>query len=218
MRKTPSYLKGLAETRARTDGDLRRHIRQKANLETLLPDLEANLARYRKMYDRVCRNLDSAKSDLESCDRLIRKFDVRLNPEEIEPIRAEKGKYGGHGRLREAINNLLKDCRPDVLDTDQVALMVALELGLEFATLQEQRAWVHNSVARALKNMVDEGLVERMHDPSILGRQGFGRWRWVLEADKGLSALAQTAAQAGVGVSTAKRRGRPPKKPKSNDS
>lgn len=215
MQKTHSYLKGLAETRARAAGDLRRHTRQKATLETLLPELEADLARYRKMYGRVCQNLENAKSDLESCDRLIRKFDGRLDPEEIEPIRAHKGKYGGHGRLREALQELLKDCHPEALDTEQLALTIALELDLEFATPKERRAWVHNSIGNSLKKMVAEGLIERMHDPGIQGRQGFGRWRWVPKAVVGLGALAQTAAQAGVGVSKAKRRGRPPTKVKS---
>lgn len=212
MQKTPSYLKGLAETRARAAGDLRRHTRQKAALETLLSDLEANLVRYRKMYTRVCEYLENAESDLESCDRLIRKFDGRLDPDEIEPIRAHKGRYGGHDRLREAIMGLLKDCHPEALDTEQVALTIILELDLEFATPKERRAWVHNSIGNSLKKMVAEGLVERMHDPSVLGQQGFGRWRWVPEAVMELTTLAQAAAQAGVGVSKAKRRGRPPTK------
>jgi hypothetical protein len=47
MRKTPSYLKGLAETRARAAGALQRHEQQKSELEALLPQLEADLERYR---------------------------------------------------------------------------------------------------------------------------------------------------------------------------
>lgn len=124
MRKTPSYLKGLAETRARAAGDLQRHAHQKAALETLLSDTEADLVRYQKMHARVSEQLEGAKSDLESCDRLIRKFDGRLDPEGIEPIRAHKGKYGGHGQLRETIQYLLKNCYPEALDTERVALTI----------------------------------------------------------------------------------------------
>ena len=120
----------------------------------MLSDTEADLARYQKMHARVSKQLEGAKSDLESCDRLIRKFDDRLDPEDIEPIRAHKGRYGGHGQLRETIQGLLKECYPEALDTERVALTVALELDLEFATLQERRVWAHNSVGRALKVMV----------------------------------------------------------------
>lgn len=215
MRKTPSYLKGLAETRARAAGDLKRHTQLKAELDVLLPELEADLNRYRKMHERVCRNLDSAKSDLASCDRLIRKFDGRLDPEEIEPICAHKGKYGGWGRLRQSIQALLKECSPESVTTLQIAMTLEIELELDFATPAERRAWVHNSIGNSLKKMVGEGVVERLHDPSVPTSQ-VGRWRWASARGSELEALQQAAAKTGIGTSQAKRRGRPPAKAKPN--
>lgn len=80
MRKTPSYLKGLAETRARVAGDLQRYEKQHPQLEVKLKAAEADLDRCQRLYSGVCRGLAEAKADLESCDRLIRKFDDRLDP------------------------------------------------------------------------------------------------------------------------------------------
>lgn len=60
MRKTPSYLKGLAETRARLAGDIER---------------------YRSVIEDVGRQMLKAETELEACDLLIRKFDSRLRPE-----------------------------------------------------------------------------------------------------------------------------------------
>jgi hypothetical protein len=70
VRKIPSYLKGLAETRARADGDLIRQAKRQAELDTLAAD---------------------ALATRDACDKLIKKFDVRLDPGLISPIKAWKG-------------------------------------------------------------------------------------------------------------------------------
>jgi hypothetical protein len=65
-KKVRSYLKGLAENRARAAADV---------------------IRFEVMVAQVTRRLAEAKLDLESCDRLIKKYDPRLQPECIVPIR-----------------------------------------------------------------------------------------------------------------------------------
>ncbi len=215
MRKTHSYLKGLAETRARAAGAILRHEQQKTELEALLSQLEADLERYRGMHATVCRRLADSKADLESSDRLILKFDDRLNPEEIEPIRASKGRYGAHGGLREALIGLLKEASPAALSTEQLARIVEINLDLGFASPLERINWVHNSVRGALKKMAGQGRVERLHDLVSGGNMDFGRWRWVDDTAKDLGALRQAADEAGLGVSKAKRRGRPSTKKES---
>lgn len=64
VRKIPSYRKGLAETRARADGDLIRLAKRQAELDTLAAD---------------------ALATREACDKLIKNFDVRFNPGLISP-------------------------------------------------------------------------------------------------------------------------------------
>ncbi len=65
-KKVRSYLKGLAENRARAAGDI---------------------IRFEGMAKEIAERLAEARSDLESCDRLIKKYDPRLQPELIGPIR-----------------------------------------------------------------------------------------------------------------------------------
>lgn len=118
IRKTPSYLKGLAETRARIAGDLLRYEKQHPELEKIkLKAAKADLERYERLYARVCQSLTEAKADLESCDRLIRKLDSRLDPGQIEPIQAWKGRYGKRGGLKEMIFQVLKDYAPVAMCT-----------------------------------------------------------------------------------------------------
>jgi hypothetical protein len=66
MRKTPSYLKGLAETRARAAADV---------------------IRYKQVIDQVMASLAKAQAELDACDTLIKKFDERLAYSEAPYLR-----------------------------------------------------------------------------------------------------------------------------------
>lgn len=73
VRKTHSHLKGLAETRARADGDMRR-------LQQLLDEIDPMLAeavRIQTIHAQVTAKLAAARAERDACDLLIRKFDDR---------------------------------------------------------------------------------------------------------------------------------------------
>lgn len=180
MRKTPSYLKGLAETRARVAADVQRYQRLQS---------EINLA------------LDNARAELGACDRLIRKFDERLNPELIQPIKATKGRYGPRGKLKDTIIGLLKENYPEEATTTEIGLRLQVAFGLDFYTQRERFEWIHNSVAKQLKRLVYEGLVERLHDP-LARNMGDGRWRWKGEGCESLGDLAALAQASGVATNS----------------
>jgi hypothetical protein len=55
-KKVRSYLKGLAENRARTASDI---------------------IRFERLAEEIAKRLAEAKADLASCDRLIKKYDSR---------------------------------------------------------------------------------------------------------------------------------------------
>ncbi len=98
MKKTPSYLKGLAETRARLAGDIERH-------ERLLSEIPEKVAQ--------------ARRELEACDLLIRRFDGRLDPQKIAPIR--HWRYSKkRGVLRDTIIAIVKDSAPNQVTTLEV--------------------------------------------------------------------------------------------------
>lgn len=66
-KKRSSHLRELTETRANAAGEIRHYERILAEVQELLA---------------------IARSDLAACDRLIRKYDVRLDPTRIKPVRA----------------------------------------------------------------------------------------------------------------------------------
>jgi len=101
MRKVPSNLKSLDETRARAAG---------------------YIARYERLHADIGERLANARAELAACDRLIRKFDVRLQPELIRPIAASKCCYGPRGGLLTAIKQYLREHWPAEVPSDELGL------------------------------------------------------------------------------------------------
>lgn len=177
MRKVPSYLKGLAETRARAHGDVLRLERLRAEIDERLAD---------------------AQRELAACDTLIKSFDKRLEPSAIEPVNAWKGRYGKRGALREATCRFIKEAGPDGISTTTLAYELQFEFKLDFAHPAERRQWGTNTLGNCLKNLVAEGLIERLHKGGSLTGAA-GRWRWK-DSDLSLDHLRAQAAAAGVSV------------------
>ncbi|OZA27088.1 MAG: hypothetical protein B7X93_09685 [Hydrogenophilales bacterium 17-61-9] len=206
MRKTPSYLKGLAETRARADGEVLR-------LKALYDELDEKLAEARRiqaLLDDVARKMGEAVSRRDACDKLIRDFDDRLDPNLIAPIRAWKNRYGKRGELKTAIERILQKIAPSEITTPELCLTLIAEFALDFSTKTERQKWAHNSVGNALKDLVEAGIVERLHEP--VARAGkIGRWRLKDHTIAGTAGLLEAATASGLTVSQAKRRGRPAK-------
>lgn len=156
MRKTPSYLKGLAETHGRA-----------------LADVE----RLERLQKEVAERLAQAREELNASGILIKKFDARLDPSRIPPVHHWQGRYGKRGALAGAIERILQEAAPDEVLTTEIVIKLQLEFGLDFTTEKECRTWVKNSVLRRLKVLVENGMVERLHD-SKSHTELVGRWRW----------------------------------------
>ena len=137
MRKTHSYLKGPAETRARADGDAQR-------LQQVLKEVKRKLA--------------EATATRDSCDLLIRKFDRRLDPSQIAPIRATKGKYGKHGGLIGATGDIIRESWPEAVSSGVIAVALEGLLDLTFSSHKERYRWAHYSLGNALKDLMKRGL------------------------------------------------------------
>lgn len=155
MQRTSSYLKGLAETRARAAGDVRR-------LEQL--------------YAEITAQLEVARAEVTSCDLLIRKFDRQLDPTKIPAIQAWKGHYGKRGELRAAILRMLEASWPESVSTLELAAQLQLEFRLDFINSKERSAWMHNSLTSRLKFLVGTGDVTR--DADIRTEKGLWVARW----------------------------------------
>ncbi|MCW8141917.1 MAG: hypothetical protein KIT58_23670 [Planctomycetota bacterium] len=175
MTRFPSYLVGLRKTRARAAGDIER-------LERLASELAGQTAK--------------ARAVVEACDVLIRKFDGRLDPTGIAPIRGNT-RYGKRGDLVRAIEEELHKAQGEAVTTVELAIALQARFGLDFESWEARRRWVKNSVTPALKDMVAAGLVERLHDAE--SRSGeTGRWRLTPRHALTLAQLQASAEAAGV--------------------
>jgi hypothetical protein len=156
MKKTPSYLKGLAETRARAAGEVKR---------------------YEKIASDVSDLLRKAQDALAACDLLIVRFDARLSPEDIEPIRPPKFYGSKRGQLRNTVTGILKRETPGTVTTSQIGIEIQIRFLLTFETAAARTAWQCNSIGRLLRKMFKQGLIDRLHDPETLTEVG-ALWRW----------------------------------------
>lgn len=211
MRKTHSYRMGLADTRARAGGALQRLKNLRSEIKRKLKVAKADVERYQTMENELARKLEEARTDLKSCDWLIRKFDGRFDPGEIEPIVAWKGRYGKRGALKEAIARILKDHAPVALTIPDLSKMIVLEFQLTFATEKAMKAWNDNSIGGSLKTLLSEGPVERIDAPQTKWCGSDGMWCWKGSAEASVDGLRSSAEGEGIGVKQAKRRGLPPK-------
>lgn len=178
VNKTPSYLKGLAERRARAAADIER-----------LERLQRQLA----------NELEAARRVQLSCDTLIRDFNPELDPGVIQPVRATKGKYGGYGKLAATALAVVRSASPAAVSTAEIALCVEGALELEFASLKERRKWFQNVLRRALYDHSKEGIIERI-DELCDENDRSSRWRLVARQCSTLDELRAHAAEKGVVV------------------
>ncbi len=178
-KKTPSYLKGLAETRALLAGDVERY-------ERLIHEIQENLA--------------LARRELEGCDLLIRRFDGCLDPLKIPPFRPWRYQQK-RGVLRDTIIAVVRERAPNAVTTHEIGWELQMRLELSFETAAEDSKWLHDSVARQLKCFVVERRVERLHDP-LTPTSEVGRWRWILDIAPSLVHLTQQLASQGSAVRT----------------
>jgi len=179
MRKTPSYLKGLAETRARAAGDVQR---------------------FKEIYEEIGQKLARAERDLAACDCLIQKFDERLNPDLIQPIHGWQGRYGERGALLEEVRRIIQNAWPEEVTTTEIVWRAQIRFQLHFLTFQEKKRWQDNSLRSAIKNLLAKNEIERMHDKSVGLNAEVGRWRWKSDAFLSLGHLHAQAEGAGVSV------------------
>lgn len=178
MKKIPSYLKGLVETRARAAADIER---------------------LRRTAGEVAAELEMAENNLAAADRLIVLFDPTLRPAKIPSIKAQGQRYGMRGALIAALRAYLASHAEEGVTTLELATAMKAWFDLDFRTAKAESRWVKHSIANRLRKWVKEGLVERMHDardPSV----AVGRWRWKGDCVPSLGRLAEQAAAQGVAV------------------
>jgi hypothetical protein len=102
---------------------------------------------------------------------------------------------GGRGSLISWLRTVLQAASPEWVDTRCLVALAQQEFGLTFATRTERDAYRKNSIGRALRKLLSQGLAERQHDPGHCTSPG--RWRWKLRAPAA-ELLAAAARQEAV--------------------
>lgn len=198
MHKVPSYLKGLAETRARVSADLAHYQQLQEEISKESRKLKALYDKYEASNASLRARQESSQAELEACDRLILKYNDQLNPNDIPPIKAWKGRYGCRGKLKESIQRILKEYYPNPVLTQEIIWELLIEFKLSFDTEAEKREWAHNSVGKRLRNFVKTGEVERF---DLLGNQDrHMAWKHIPEFAPSLFDLHNLAKTAGMVV------------------
>jgi hypothetical protein len=114
VRKTPPFLKALAERRARAAG-------------------EGN--RLQEITETVAKQLATAVATLSELDAKLRRVESRLNPSDIAPIRGRKGSHRlPRGTLQKTILEIVKAAGP--VTTTEIANEIEARFQLEFVIEQ----------------------------------------------------------------------------------
>ena len=199
MRNTPSALKWMVNERAR---------------------LAADVIRLEKVETEVAMRLAQARDSLAAIDKTICLHTKNADPTSIKPVSATEGKYGKHGALRGSIERVLRGASPEAIATDELAMLLVLELGLNFdlgaggaggrasvalgvvteggagvGASPSRARWVKNSLSPTLRALVADGVVERVHDATVFTSE-VGRWRLKVEKQPTMKELRERAAAA----------------------
>jgi hypothetical protein len=176
VRKTPPYLKALAERRARAAGEV---------------------GRLREIAETVAGQLATAESTLSEVDAELRRIESRLDPADIAPIRAHKA-YASlpRGALQKTILDIVKVAGPVM--TSEIADEIQARFQIEFLTEKTRGNWRHDSVGNQLRKFLKAGRIEQIRGSKLNGADV----RWRLKSGAVLSSdhLKERAAARGAEV------------------
>lgn len=94
----------------------------------------------------------------------------------VPPVRVHKA-YGGRGFLVDWVKDVLRAAAPRCFDTRTLVLLAEERFNLTFQTYVERDQFRKNSLGRALRLLLAQGLVERLHDPKKAPAPGVWRWK-----------------------------------------
>lgn len=195
MKKTPSALKWLAETRARVSGQLQSAQATCELVRQQVASAEEKLASLRALESICDEQVTKRAKALEALDGSVVIFDKSIQPKSIGTIKAWAGRYGKRGALREYLHEVIKSRAPEFVSTSELGVRAVMEFSLVFAHYQQRRTWFRNSLRNALVALEQNGHIERSLDACeiIGGGTEVRGWRCKQES---LQTLAELRAQS----------------------
>lgn len=155
-------------TRGRTRPEAKWLLNELAAIKGELHDIELQMTR-----------LERRRARLMAVEAALSQTAVHLDvPAHAAPTVRANTRYGGRGNLRNWLRHTLRDVYPKALDTGTLTDAAAVVFGLEFATPHERKRFIDNNLANALRKMLAQGEVERVHDyRAVPDRPGVWRWK-----------------------------------------
>lgn len=198
--RVDSYLKGLAETRARADADYQRALETAAGrtdyLSRVTAAYEAKRAAIQKDVGWANAQAQTALRARMACDMLIQKLNQGVDPALIGPVNGWQGRYGKRGALGQAVQAVVEQAYPLEISTTEVARALQQQFKLTFSSPAERKKWVRVTVSTRLGYLRQLGCIERLHN--VANHDGKpGRWRAIPPGSTANDLIA-LATQAGL--------------------
>lgn len=92
---------------------------------------------------------------------------------------------------------MLKTEAPESMTTSEICIELQVRFQLAFETAALRSRWRTNSIGKLMRNLLDAGLIEALHDPHSVIAEG-ARWRWKSDAVLSSDHL-KTLVEAGGG-------------------
>lgn len=130
--------------------------------------------------DRQLAALQARRRQLESNRAALDQVGVTLGAPalpELLPLVHVHRDFGGRGQLCEWLQEVLKAAAPDGLDTPTLLQFAEEKFSMAFPGHKERDRFRKNSLGRALRKLVAQGVTERVHVPRLAGG-AVGVWRW----------------------------------------
>jgi len=188
-RQIPTKLKQLAEIRARAAGELEVCLIAHKAVASSLKRQQARLKLTEEEFNESEKQRTLLTDRISVIDTQIKEFAPNVNPENIAPIRATKGKYSAYGTLRAFILITLKVHAPKYIPSSELSQIAINAFNLKFASVALCKRWRDTSMITTLHGLERDGLIER--NP-IMGKGKTGptnSWRIKIETPMRLSDL-----------------------------
>ena len=144
--------------------------------------------------DATISELSARRARLEGVRDSLTQVGAVMGLEQLQRfapvIRAHRA-YGGRGFLVDWLRGILQAAVPHWVDTLTLVALAEQQFGLEFTTYAQRDTYRKNTLSRALRKLLAQGLVERHHFPESTSLPGLWRWK------RQFPALEQLLAAAG---------------------
>lgn len=161
------------------------HIRWLVNKIAVIKGDLARLDKEQALLEERRQRLLQALTALENVCAQVDRPELRA----LAPVvKAHNEKYGGRGHLRRWVRDVLQSVAPEPIDTFTLLAMAEATFQLEFSSSKLRRLFCQNTLGRALRAMLANGEVERLHHPETANKPGV--WRWAGDRKPSLQQLA----------------------------